>query len=231
MSDVLENSEIQQDVVMNNEEIKSLPPSMNQDGWSNFLLSQLLPDEKREDKYPTCEGLRRLVETYIGPIIKRTSKVIEAPKTPDGISTIQVGITVVVTNESHPAKIALEEQTYLMEECVADCGPYNTDKPYCRHQSATAETKAESRALRKLLKLRNIVSAEEVGRISDEVERIDAIENVQIGAMETLAKRSNVNLEEFIKNLGFNKPVLKLNKDEAVDIIKALNETAQKFNN
>ena len=47
-------------------------------------------------------------------------------------------------------------QQIIREEDAADVNKYNTQEPYHMHATATATTRAEARALRKILRLRKV---------------------------------------------------------------------------
>ena len=76
----------------------------------------------------------------------------------------------------------------------------NCDKIYRNHPIAVAETRAEGRALRRGLKLRKVVAAEEIAK---EVEDIDGntvskITNNQINFIDVLGKRLNINITSLL---------------------------------
>lgn len=175
------------------------PPAYGSEQWSHYVLSQLFPDEQ-EGGHPTCDGLRRLTEKLVGPITSRTITHLEPPKSPTGIATVGVCVTV----------LSNKLRSHIYEESVADVGPHNTEMPYAAHQSATAETRAEARALRKLLRLRKVISAEEVANINAEKIELsawkaeDLITEEQLTLLDILCQKNNMDVLEFV-NCGKNK--------------------------
>jgi len=140
-----------------------------------------------------------------------------------------VSITIFINNEDHPAN----GQT-VVEESVAECGSHNTESPYDKFQSATAETRAEARALRKILRLRKVVAAEELaGNVTEQQPILnwqpeDSISNEQIEVLDRIASRCDVDVLSFI-NCGskqYNK-IKEVSKGTATEMIKYLNSIAQ----
>lgn len=174
--------------------VESEKPKFGSPEWSDYVKSLLLPDEIYNDQ-PKCDGLKRLVELLIGPIIRKQLKCIKAPSVHDNTATIAVSIMC----ESKELK------THLIEESIADANESNNhNEPYCYHMSATAETKAEARCYRKLLRLKNVIAAEE-GMSSNDMIPINnsnnKITNIQIEGIDRLANRLNLNVMDFV-NIG-----------------------------
>lgn len=201
-------------------------PSVTSLEWNHYVLAQLDETEK-ENGHPTCDGLRRITELLIGLITKREVKYCFAPSVANGIATVCVSIEVQPCQGS-----VFNSYLPLRSEAIADCGNYNTEKPFCLHQSATAETRAEARALRKLLRLRKIIAAEEItpNEILKEVVEIPAFElnemvtEEQLNLMDILAKRGNVNMVDLLK-MGKQKfaSLQEIPKDVALSILEYLN--------
>lgn len=206
--------------------------------WSDYVLSLLTDGDKKDDN-PTCDGLRRIAESLIGPITHKTTQVIQSPKDNNGIATVKVSLHFFVIDSS---KIfGTREISTLVEDGVADCGVYNTDHPYCKYQTATAETRAEARALRKVLRLRKVVAAEEIASKevidrsttekteSSDIEIEETITEEQISLLDTMAYRCDTNVMDLI-NVGKIKydDITKVPQSAFFKLVKYLNEIQQK---
>lgn len=122
-------------------------PSKYDPEWTEYVISQLT-DVEKDKEYPKADGLRRLVEKLICPIEKMYTTVVQSPSRDNGmISTVKT--TVVLENG----------QSY---EAVTDVQKEHLQHPFDKHISAIAETRAEGRAYRKILRLQNIVTKEEM---------------------------------------------------------------------
>lgn len=207
-------------------------------GWQDYIMSQFRSEELQEGK-PTCDGLRRVTEAFIGPITSKTITELYPPNENNNYtSTVVVRIQVLVTkNASHPhyGKMIIEDE-------AADVNKSNTDAPYCYYQSATATTRAEARALRKILKLRT-VAAEEVGQgvkpeestneSQPEVQEVDwtheePIGDEQITCLDVVCRRCNINVMDYI-NAGTQKyeNIRQVSKEKARKMIQHINSILQ----
>lgn len=128
-------------------------PKLTDPEWNDYVLNQLLPDEKDADGNPKVHGLRRLVEEILGEVVH------SAPGDHFEGATQANGMRATV---SHIVKIAwnCNRDDIRTFGSVADCYAGNTDEEYARHAAATADTKAEARALRKALRLKKVASEE-----------------------------------------------------------------------
>jgi hypothetical protein len=230
---ILNEAEVVQESVPQRREIETGIPSVFSKEWNDYVLSQFYENELEGGK-PTCDGLRRVTEMLVGPIVERRVNIIQAPVSPNGIATVSVEIGVLVTNSNHPAYVTTSHEYFskIIEESVADCGQYNTEVPYCAHQSATAETRAEGRALRKILRLRRILTAEESGKVDPEFITkwgpSQPISDDQIEVIDRIAMRANVSVNDFI-NSGENKykSIRDVPSTTAATMIQFLNSVAQ----
>jgi len=173
-------------------------PLFNSSNWHEWVISQFEEDEL-EGGCPTCDGLRRVTENTIGPISKVEIIKNDAPNMDNkGNATVVVGITIdPVTLESHPMT-----QRAIYVEDVADANQLNTPPEIFKHPSATAGTRAESRAYRKILRLRKVLTAEEANsEAADSDENWTPSEPIleqQINVIDLLCHRNNLNLMEFL---------------------------------
>lgn len=127
------------------EPIEPLTPTSPK--WSESILNNLADDEK-DQGYPKSDGLRRLVEDFICPIKSIDTVVIQTPRE-DNNWTSTVKTIIYLENGSQYSAVADAVRQYC-------------PKPYDQHLSAIAETRAEGRAYRKILRLKNTATHEEI---------------------------------------------------------------------
>jgi hypothetical protein len=118
----------------------------------------------------------------------------------------------------------------VFDEDIADAGERNIfDQTYAKHPSACAIARAESRILRRQLKLKTI-SAEESGGgdLIITQSKDGLINSTQIAAISMLCNRLDLKVEDFI-NSGENKytDIKTVPKDKAILMIENLNQRQQ----
>jgi hypothetical protein len=199
-------------------------------GWNDYVLGLLSDDEKIEGN-PTTDGLRRIFEIALDCVV--ISAETEVVQTPD------------VNNEKRAT--AVHTLTYVLNG-VDDSSPFkhktvsgaadvywgNCDKIYRNHPVAVAETRAEGRALRRGLKLRKVVAAEELAsNIEDNVDgdSIGKISNNQISFVDQMARRLDINVEKLLAELNFPTTINNVSHDNAVLIIRELSKYQQNLDN
>jgi hypothetical protein len=163
------------------------------DEWNEHLLSQLHEYEQVENN-PTIDGLKRLVIENIGPVVYSAGK------------------TIGTATESNGMRATVDYETKVMWDFnpldirtfggSADCYPGNaSDSEYSRFPTAVAETRAESRSLRKLLGLRRVVTAEEISSVPANESGVDKwIIDSQVEVIDVLCKRNKINVAKFINS-------------------------------
>lgn len=175
-------------------------PAFGTKQWPEYVMRQFHEDELI-DGNPTCDGCRRVVEQLIGPITQSHVHSYVAPnKENHGTAVVVFAIDVFVTLDSHPAfhrEIAYSD--------IADVNRYNTDEPYSKYSTATASTRAEGRVLRKILKLKNVATAEEVSERAENDEEIiweadEDITNNQISVIDMLCSRHDIDVMGLINS-------------------------------
>jgi hypothetical protein len=159
--------------------------------WSEYVLDNMHDTELREGN-PTVDGLRRVTEKVYGEILESRSDVLELPSAGGRRCTIK-----------HTLKIRKYETdaTITVDGCV-DVRYDKVPFPFNDHLVATADTRAEGKALRRALKLR-VVTAEEMDN-SAEDDVMAAEENItdqQILAINQMCKRLNINIVNFVKEI------------------------------
>lgn len=201
---MLEETEEEADNVMrpyNEKDAKKNQPTYGSELWHEYVMTQFRDDELMEGA-PTCDGCRRVIENVLGLILSSQITHVTPPSTQNnGTATVGVKIQVHVTNESHPLC-----GTQIVCEDIADVNRDNCDAPYHKYATATASSRAEGRALRKLLRLRNITTAEEVSEkaeISDgecEWSIDEPISDSQINVIDMICKRVDMNVMDFVNS-------------------------------
>ena len=184
--------------------------------WSEFLLDQLSDNELIHGA-PTVDGLRRITERFFGEIVGSRSIVIQHP-------TLENGQRCSVCHTLLIKKYRTSEQISI-DGCV-DVLYNKTPYPFKDHLIATADTRAEGKALRRALKIR-VVTAEELQN-EDEQEILSSEElanDQQILAINQLCKRLNVSVEGFvISEHSKASTINELNNLEARLLISKLSE-------
>ena len=205
-------------------------PSPNDFEWNDYVLGLLEEDEKISDN-PTTDGLRRIFEIALDcTITESTSEVCQSPDPANGNRATVVHKLVYILNDP----TVKEEFKIRTVNGAADVYWGNCDKIYRNHPVAVAETRAEGRALRRGLRLRKVVAAEEIAK---EVEDIDGnnvgkITNNQINFIDVLAKRLNINVTKLleIENIE-SKNIYIIEHADAVKIIRQLSTYQQNVDN
>jgi hypothetical protein len=206
------------------EESKDTPTRLSPE-WHDYVMS-LFKEHELFDGYPTTAGLRRVCEILIGKIVKSgPSKVFPVEGNGIGRATVIYSISV----KDFDGDI-------LEYSDVADAWEGNTDDLFFAHAPATASTKAEGRAIRKLLKLRTLaaeelckkdvskyIATEERGSTSEE-----RISQDQVNFINMKCKKMDIDVEAFINSGGSTyESIYKVTRDTAAKMIKKLTS----FNN
>jgi hypothetical protein len=219
----------EQEVVKNeNETPEKTIPSINDVLWTEYVLGLLSEDEKIKGN-PTTDGLRRIFEIALNcTVVGAQSTVVQAPS-PDNEkrATVTHQLDFILNDESLPT-----EFKYRSVSGAADVYWGNCDKIYRNHPVAVAETRAEGRALRRALKLRKVVAAEEMAdEIEDHPDQNSAqkITNNQINFIDVIAQRLNINVSELLKSKGFDN-IYNIMHEDGVEIIRLLSKYQQDTN-
>jgi hypothetical protein len=206
------------------------PVSPNDLGWTDHVLELLADDEKIKGN-PTTDGLRRVFELALNcTVIKSISNIAQSPS-PDNEkrATVVHSLTYILNNmlelpDDSPVK-------YRTVSGSADVYWGNCDKIYRNHPVAVAETRAEGRALRRALKLRKVIAAEEmVEDIEDhpDANSVNKITNNQINFIDVIGQRLNINIKKLLTLNGLDvSNVYSLQHENAVDIIRLLSRYQQ----
>lgn len=202
------------------EEVKENPKldetqtlSLGDIGWTEYVLSLFADDEKINNS-PTVDGLRRVATKLIG-LYGIESHVVQ---TPDPINNGRATVTVNVHTNAG------------VYSGSADVFTKNTEFEYAVHPVATAETRAEGRALRKALRLKKVLAAEEIvdkDLISMQPEDTAPVEKGMLTAIKSMcmSRGLNLDLQKIVAWKNFNgvEAPEDLNKAQALEIATNIN--------
>jgi hypothetical protein len=200
----------------------------NDQGWTDHVLSLLSDDEKIKGN-PTTDGLRRIFEIALDcVVIGADSTVVQSPDpSNEKRATVVHNLSYVLKNLPQDQ----EDIKYRSVSGAADVYWGNCDKIFRNHPVAVAETRAEGRALRRALKLRKVVAAEEIAEnIEDNVDglNVSKISSNQINFIDVLSKRLNINTISLFGSLDLvYDSIYNINHEDAVSAIQKLNQYQQ----
>lgn len=207
-------------------------PSINDLGWTDYVLSLLSDDEKIADN-PTTDGLRRVFEIALDCCV--TEAKTEVVQTPDPNNEKRATVVHTISYILKNIDSQDENLKYRSTSGAADVYWGNCDKIYRNHPVAVAETRAEGRALRRALKLRKVVAAEEIAKDIDDHpdgDTVNKITNNQINFIDTLSNRLNINVIKLLEQNNLDtKNIYGLSHDDAVSIIRVLSGYQQNMHN
>ena len=182
-------------------------PKMTDPAWTKYVLD-LLQDNEKCDGNPTVNGLRRVVQLVKNKIKGTKSTVEQCPTKENGQRSV-----VVVT-------VQFEDGSFF--DGAAETNQGNTPKEYICHSVATAESRAEGRALRKALCL-NTYTSEEMTQVDPVPDEYKVITDGQRNSIVTMASKLDVDISTIMEQLEIKKESLAdLTSDEAIKIIGTL---------
>jgi hypothetical protein len=210
-------------------EIDNKIPSIHDIEWTDYVLSMLSDDEKIIGK-PTTDGLRRIFEKVINcRVIGSKSQVTQNPEpNNEKRATVVHSITYRRLNQTPNDQ---DDLYTVVVDGAADVYWGNCDKVYRNHPVAVAETRAEGRALRRALRLRKVISAEEmVESVDDHPDQnsVNKITNNQINFIDVIAQRLNINVSKLLETNGLDyKNIYNISHEDAVGVIRNLSKFQQ----
>lgn len=196
--------------------------------WTDYVLSLLTDDEKISGN-PTTDGLRRVFEIALNcRVLSSSTNVVQSPSPENEKRATVVHSIMYRLNPETPDP---ENLNTLVVEGAADVYWGNCDKIYRNHPVAVAETRAEGRALRRGLRLRKVVAAEEIAKeIEDHPDGLNTnkISPNQINFIDVISKRININVKSLLSKLGIeNSNVYDISHDNAVSTLRELSKLQQ----
>tara|TARA_R100000005_G_C4997919_1_gene204635 strand:+ start:2018 stop:2713 length:696 start_codon:yes stop_codon:yes gene_type:complete len=196
--------------------------TINDLGWTEYVLELLSDDEKIKGN-PTTDGLRRIFEIALNcTVINSESTVEQTPDLNNGNrGTVVHSLTYVLKDKDVPAEIKTRTVNGAADVYWGNC-----DKIFRNHPIAVAETRAEGRALRRGLRLRKVVAAEELAsEIEDDIDgtTVGKISDNQINFVDVLCKRLDINALTLAEHMELNNANMRdLTHKEGVSIIRQL---------
>jgi hypothetical protein len=219
MLDVLPETEVKADeseVAV--EEVVDNTPRMGSKEWNDYVIGLLAADEI-VDGAPTVDGLRRVAQELLGPIVSSQSVDVVAN---DRQTIVNYKVEFLWTyNDGRLDQI-------VTFGGVGDVTDENADFPYCKYRGPLAETRAEGRALKKALGLKRILTADEVNPNLNTDPKNKANSAQQAG-IRNLCTVLEINIDKFIntfaKEAGEDTPLLieDISFDFAIKCIQRLN--------
>lgn len=216
----VEDFHLSEDVDMvENVDVKTVDktPEPTDPNWTAFILAQLEEDEK-QDGNPKVDGLRRLVEKYIGQIVATEIECKSVPsfgeRLDDNTSTVVAKVVVFNHLTKRP----------IVSMAVADAPAASCQHPYNKFLSSIAETRAKARCYRELLRLKNVVSADEVQGVGMDISQL--ITDQQKTFIDSLCKQLDISVKVAAYR-GAKKELAglsKYKKDDGVQIIELLTD-------
>jgi hypothetical protein len=196
--------------------------------WTDHVLALLSDDEKISGN-PTTDGLRRIFEIAMNcRVLASVSDVVQTPEpNNEKRATVVHSITYFLNGGARDQP----ELNTVTINGAADVFWGNCDKVYRNYPVAVAETRAEGRALRRALKLRKVVAAEELAKdIEDHPDQdsVTKITNNQINFIDVMAKRLNISVTKLLEgNELESKNIYVLSHEDAVKVIRMLSSYQQ----
>jgi hypothetical protein len=196
-------------------------PSMTAPEWNDWVLEQLRDDEKDPEGNPNIDGLRRLVEDILGTVIESYPRVVEGATTSNNFrATVEHHLVIAWAGDRNDIR---------KFGSAADVYPGNCDDEYARYATATADTRAEGRAIRKALRLRRVVTAEEITAKPVHESGLDKlIVDSQIKGINKLCKNLDIDAVKFINSGKANyQHYSHVRYDAALSMLEYLNRYLQ----
>ena len=178
-------------------------PEITSPEWHDYVMSKFSDDELEDNKYkpgekcPKVDGLRRVAELLLGDLLESNIQIITHANQGNFVT-------------AHCELVFDVDGQQKKYSEVGDCNIEATNAPYNLFPSSIASTRAEGRALRKALKLRKTVAAEEVNlgndneaaspniNLEQKYENDAPINNALINAIDLICKRKGVNGDSFV---------------------------------
>lgn len=189
-------------------------PTENDPGWSEWIMDQL-DDSELYKGAPKTDGLRRVTNKVYGEILKsETERINEVFDSSN--SLVRVSACHVLQVRKYNTGSVVSVNGYV------DSRFDKTPMPFREHLISTVDTKAEGKALRRLLKLR-VLTAEEMPEPSEEeASGNEPINDQQVAAINTMCKRSNVNVKKLMIQLTGNNKLKHINDASYLSATNAL---------
>lgn len=183
-------------------------PKITDPDWTEYVIS-LLTEKEKTKGYPTVNGLRRVTQIVKGAIVHITTDVLQCPTAENGLRSVVV-VTVGFCDKSS-------------FDGAAETNQQNTpDMTFRKHSVATAEGRAEGRALRKALCL-NTLTAEEMGpSVANIPDDNEPITSGQRQSIIVFAGKLDTTVDDALVDFGIGKVLNDFTYKDASDMINYL---------
>lgn len=184
--------------------------------WHDYVMQAFTPDELVKGN-PTTDGMRRVAERLVDDIVSIIPNIKQVPDENNGK---RASVEVLITTGSG-----------RVYGGAADCYWGNTDAAYRNYPVAVAETRAEGRALKRMLRLRKVISAEEAASELEDLSgnSSEMINDHQIQALDMQSKSRDINLAALIKHkYSTISNVRNMKHQQALELFGIFNEYQQK---
>ncbi len=192
------------------------PVDMGSPEWTKYVMT-LFDTSELDNGMPRVDALRRVAYHILGPSSSRTD-VVQVPCLENaGRATVRVSLSFV--------------NTEINVEGAADVFSGNTARDFALHAVATAETRAEGRALRKALMLTKVLSAEELQNAdTDEANGTDTrIVASMLTSLKVMSEKLGLDLHKVALSSGYPvESVDDLTHKQGLDIAKELGKFQRK---
>ncbi len=195
--------------ILNTNAELEVTPKMGDEGWTDYVLS-LLRKNEMQDGNPTLFGLRRIAQKLLSNIVECRTDIKQIPNPGNNYTA-----TVVVS-----VKFSYGSTWYG----AADVSSLNCMEEYAKHPTATAESRAEGRALRKALGI-NVHTVDEVGLDPVDTHDNSPASTNQMSAINSTLGRLNIYTSRLLALLKINKDsVESLSVKEGIQVLSKLQE-------
>lgn len=167
-------------------------PQMSSPEWPDYVMSHFTEDEL-VNGHPKVDGLRRVVELLLGPIVQGQVRIVEGPRQDNGFTAVaEYTATIECFYEDGPGG------KFRVWTSAADAGPNNCDPHFGKFPTALAETRARGRTFREALRL-NKCAAEEMVKVPvDPQEEKGLISRNDISFIDMMCARLNIDAGSFM---------------------------------
>lgn len=214
-------------------------PPYSSPEWQTYILSQF-KDGDHKDGFPTCFGLRRLLQINVGPILSSKANHLSVINTTNGQTgdntrVVTVGYEIEVEWRVNMPIVLLHGETQNIYETrvfggIADCIE-DANNVFGKHPAASAETKAESRALKKALGINSLTFEEKISGYDEkagEMSKEEPITQSLIGFINAKINILGLDMSTLMKEKGLKATQLKdLTMDEGRMLFSHINTLQQ----
>lgn len=180
--------------------------------WTQYVIGLMGEDELVED-HPTIDGLRRVASMLIGPIVSKTSDLVDPPRPDNGMRAC-VRVRVIYHGNTGP----------VTHDGLADVCEENCEPAFARFLTSSAETRAEARCHRSALMLRRVVAAEELpGSISTGDDKTKATPGF-ISGLKLMCTKFHLSPAKILASIGITSPLEHVTAGQSKAFLERLNE-------